>query len=95
MSVVFDLPLFWLYLGQRHYWRDISYTAAWKRWVGLRVGRLFVGFVWVSRESVPVHRAWPFGPGVEPDAGECFLTATDTERGAALTCKLGLLEGCE
>ena len=54
MSVVFDLPLFWLYLGQRHYWRDISYTTAWKRWVGLRVGRLFVGFVWVSRESVPV-----------------------------------------
>ena len=54
MSVVFDLPLFWLYLGQRHYWRDISYTAAWKRWVGLRVGRLFIGFVWVSRESVPV-----------------------------------------
>jgi len=54
MSVVFDLPLFWLYLGQRHYWRNISYTAAWKRWVGLRVGRLFLGFVWVSRESVPV-----------------------------------------
>jgi sulfite reductase alpha subunit-like flavoprotein len=48
------MPLFWLYLGQRHYWRDITYTAAWKRYLGLRVGRLFIGIMWVSRESVPV-----------------------------------------
>ena len=88
MSVVFDLPLFWLYLGQRHYWRGISYTAAWKRWVGLRVGRLFIGFVWVSRESVPVCLPAP----TKPDTGECFLTSTDAERKATLTCKLGVLE---
>ena len=95
MSVVFDLPLFWFYLGQRHYWRGISYTAAWKRWLGLRVGRLFIGFVWVSRESVPVCLPAYVLPSPEPNADECFLTATDAERKEALTCKLGLLEGCE
>lgn len=54
MSVVFDLPLFWLYLGQRHYWQNISHTSAYKCYLGLRVGRLFLGLVWISRESVPV-----------------------------------------
>jgi hypothetical protein len=96
MSVVFDLPLFWLYLGQRHYWRDISYTSAYKRWFGLRVGRLFLGFVWVSRESVPVHHPeYTLPMATKPDGGECFLASTDTTRKEVLTCKLGLLEGRE
>jgi hypothetical protein len=95
MSVVFDLPLFWLYVGQRCYWRDVAYTSVYKRWLGFRVGRLFLGLVWVSRESLPVCPPAGVLPTPEPDASECFPTSTDAARKEVLTCKLGLLEGCE